>query len=52
MDCTHTHDKPSRKLIAFQIFLLVLIVIGIGLLYTQEQWVPTVVDFLLAHPIV
>jgi hypothetical protein len=32
-----------------RIFLLVLIIIGIGLLLTQSLWVPEVVAFILAH---
>lgn len=32
---------------ALQIVLLVLIVIGLGLLFTQKKWVPHVVNFIL-----
>lgn len=32
-----------------RIFLLVLIIIGLGLLATQKFWVPKLVEFLLAH---
>jgi hypothetical protein len=38
---------PSPLLRAFQITLLILIVIGIGLLLTQEKWVPLFVNYLL-----
>ena len=30
-----------------QIFLLILIIIGIGLLCTQKYWVPSLVDYIL-----
>ncbi len=32
-----------------RIFLLVLIIIGIGLLLTQKTWVPKLVDFIISH---
>ena len=32
-----------------RIFLLVLIIIGIGLLFTQKTWVPKVVNYILEH---
>ncbi len=38
---------PSPLLRGFQIFLLTLIVIGIGLLLTQKLWVPKLIDFIL-----
>jgi len=38
------------KFIQFvRVFLLVLIIIGIGLLLSQNLWVPKVVDFIIAH---
>ena len=39
--------NPSPFLKAIQIFLLVLIIIGIGLLVAQKLWVPKVVAYLL-----
>jgi hypothetical protein len=33
----------------FRIFLLIIIVIGIGLIITQNLWVPKLVDFILKH---
>lgn len=39
------HPSPALK--AFQIFLLVLIVIGLGLLITQKSWVPKLVDYIV-----
>lgn len=38
---------PSRRLRAFQFFLLVLIVIGSGLLVTRDSWVPSFVAYLM-----
>ena len=38
---------PSRALKAFQIFLLVLIIIGITLIITRDSWVPKLVDYIL-----
>jgi len=35
---------------AVRIFLLILIIIGIGLIITQKMWVPSVVNYLLLHP--
>ncbi|MBI3888701.1 DUF3298 domain-containing protein [Candidatus Nomurabacteria bacterium] len=32
-----------------RIFLLILIIIGIGLLLTQKSWVPKLVDFIISH---
>lgn len=40
-------NKPSPSLRNIQIFLLVLIVLGIGLLFTQKMWVPDFVQFLI-----
>jgi len=39
--------QPSPLLKAIQIFLLILIIIGIGLLATQKMWVPKVVEYIL-----
>jgi hypothetical protein len=41
--------NPSTRLFAFQIFLLVLIVIGILLIATRNAWVPSVVGYLLRY---
>jgi beta-glucosidase len=38
---------PSRLLRGFQMFLLVLIIIGCGLLVTRGSWVPVLVDYIL-----
>lgn len=38
---------PSPLLKAVQIFLLVLIILGIGLIFTQKLWVSYVVDYLI-----
>lgn len=38
---------PSSALKAFQIFLLILIVIGITLIVTRDAWVPKLVDYIL-----
>ena len=38
---------PNSLLFAFQIFLLVLIIIGILLIATRNAWVPNVVEYLL-----
>lgn len=40
---------PSPLLRAFQIFLLILIIIGIILLCTQNFWVPKLVNYILAQ---
>lgn len=39
----------KMKLIkTIQIFLLVLILVGLGLLFTQKMWVPKLVDYILS----
>ena len=40
---------PSPLLRTIQIFLLILIVIGIILLCTQNLWVPKLVNYILLH---
>lgn len=40
---------PSKFIRIIQIFLLILIIIGIGLLLTQNIWVPKLVDFILKN---
>lgn len=42
-------DNSSPFIRGLRIFLLVLIVIGIGLIFTQNLWVPKLVDYILAH---
>jgi len=44
------HDEyyPSSFLKVIQIFLLVLIIVGIGLLATQKIWVPKLVEYILS----
>ena len=44
---SHTNYHPSPLLRKFQIFLLILIIIGIGLLATQKIWVPKLVAYIL-----
>jgi len=39
--------RPSPALKAFQIFLLILIVIGITLIITRDSWVPKLVEYIL-----
>ncbi len=41
--------NPSPLLKAVQIFLLILIVIGVVLLFTQKIWVPKLVDAIIQH---
>lgn len=41
--------RPSKFLRGVQIFLLVLIIIGLGLLATNKIWVPKLVDKILEH---
>lgn len=44
------HYTTHPKIIKFvRIFLLILIVIGIGLLGTQKYWVPKVVEKIMEH---
>ncbi|MCX6736431.1 MAG: hypothetical protein NTZ13_05105 [Candidatus Parcubacteria bacterium] len=38
---------PGQLLVGFQIFLLVLIIVGITLIFTQNLWVPKLVEFIL-----
>lgn len=40
-------DNSSQTIRLVRIMLLVLIIVGVGLLLTQDSWVPKVVDFLL-----
>jgi hypothetical protein len=40
---------PSPLLIGIQIFLLILIIIGIGLFSTQNVWVPKIVNYILKY---
>ncbi|OHA85606.1 MAG: hypothetical protein A2408_00950 [Candidatus Yonathbacteria bacterium RIFOXYC1_FULL_52_10] len=40
---------PSPLLRGIQVVLLALILIGLGLLFTQDMWVPAFVDYLLTH---
>ena len=39
------HPSPALK--AFQVFLLILIVVGIALLVTRDSWVPKLVEYIL-----
>ncbi len=43
------HPTPLLK--AVQVFLLILIVLGIGLIITQKMWVPSVVTYILKDEI-
>jgi hypothetical protein len=40
---------PSKALKAFQIFLLILIIIGVTLLFTQKIWVPKIVGYIMKN---
>lgn len=41
------HYHQSRGMQALNIFLLILILIGIGLLFTKSKWVPSVVNYII-----
>jgi len=41
-------DNASTTIRVVRIVLLVLIVIGVGLLVTQDKWVPVLVEWILA----
>ena len=45
----HREYHPSPLLRGFQIFLLVLIVVGVGLLVTRNSWVPAFVEYLMEN---
>jgi hypothetical protein len=45
----HIEEKPSLALRAVRVTLLILIVIGIALLATQDKWVPVLVDAILGY---
>jgi|CXWL01.1.fsa_nt_gi hypothetical protein len=45
---TRGEYNPSSFIRAVQIFLLILILIGIGLLVTQKVWVPKLVEYILS----
>jgi len=45
--CYPKNYHPSFALRCFQIFLLILIVIGLALIATQKIWVPKMVDFII-----
>jgi len=42
-------DNSNLFIRSLRIFLLVLIIIGIALIFTQNFWVPKLVDYILAH---
>jgi len=42
-------DNSNPFIRGLRISLLVLIVIGIGLIFTQNLWVPKLVDYILSH---
>lgn len=42
-------DNSSLFVRGLRIFLLVLIIIGVALIFTQNLWVPKLVDYILAH---
>ena len=46
---TKVPNTQSKFLRAFQIFLFILIIVGIGLLIFREMWVPKVVDYILRN---
>lgn len=41
------HPTPLMR--GIQIFLLILILIGVALIVTQDLWVPSLVDFILKY---
>ncbi len=47
--CTKEGEQCCRNpwMRSIQIFLLLMIALGLGLLVTQKLWVPTVVEFIL-----
>ena len=47
--CREYHASPLLK--AIQIFLLILIVIGIGLFFTQSRWLPNLTNYILKSEI-
>ena len=47
--CNKENCQEDNHLQGVQVFLLVLIVIGVGLLATQSHWVPKLVDYILLH---
>lgn len=42
-------DNSNPFIRGLRIFLLILIIIGIALIFTQNLWVPTLVDYILTH---
>ncbi|MFA5997022.1 MAG: hypothetical protein WC791_00880 [Candidatus Paceibacterota bacterium] len=44
---THIEEKPSVTLRAIRVTLLILIIIGLALLATQDKWVPVLVNAIL-----
>ena len=47
--CNEKNCQNDNHLQGVQVFLLVLIVIGVGLLITQSAWVPKLVNYILLH---
>ena len=46
-DWNQENYHPTSLMRAIQVFLLVLIVVGVGLLLTQKTWVPKVTTYIL-----
>lgn len=46
----YTYNQ-SKRMKALNIFLLVLIIVGVILLFTQDKWVPKVVNYLLGSQV-
>jgi hypothetical protein len=44
-------DNSSVFIRTFRIFLLILIIIGIILIFTQKIWVPKLVDYILPQKV-
>jgi hypothetical protein len=42
-------NNSSLFIRVVRIFLLILIIIGIGLIFTRNAWVPKVVDYILLN---
>jgi len=50
-NCLPKDYHPSPLLRGFQIFLLILIIVGLALIVTQNFWVPKLVGAILAYTV-
>lgn len=48
-NCKKWEDNASLTVRAVRVTLLILIVIGLALLATQDKWVPVLVDMILGY---